>query len=103
MSLLDTGTLALTTQALTDLGLKGTLALVPSWQIGLEQPAPTDFNRLASEGYRSNEVVYACVREIASTAAEVALRVVDGTTNRCQTTHSSTCWITRTRSSPHLS
>jgi HK97 family phage portal protein len=32
---------------------------------------------LASEGYRSNEVVYACVREIASTAAEVALRVVD--------------------------
>ena len=70
MSLLDTGALALTTQALNDLGLKGTLALVPSWQVGLEQPAPTDFNRLAREGYRSNEVVYACVREIASTAAE---------------------------------
>ncbi len=78
MSLLDTGALALTTQAINDLGLKGTLAIVPSWQVGLEQPAPTDFNRLASEGYRGNEVVYACVREIASTAAEVALQVVDG-------------------------
>ena len=74
----DAGSFALTTQALHDLGLKGALALVPSWQAGLEQPAPTPLDRLASEGFRGNEVVYACVREIASTAAEVDLRVEDG-------------------------
>ena len=78
MPLPDAGSFALTTQALHDLGLKGALALVPSWQAGLEQPAPTPLDRLASEGFRGNEVVYACVREIASTAAEVDLRVEDG-------------------------
>ena len=74
----DAGSFALTTQALHDLGLKGALALVPSWQAGLEQPAPAPLDRMASEGFRGNEVVYACVREIASTAAEVELRVEDG-------------------------
>ena len=78
MPLPDAGSFALTTQALHDLGLKGALALVPSWQAGIEQPAPTPLDRLASEGFRGNEVVYACVREIASTAAEVDLRVEDG-------------------------
>ena len=90
MSLLDVGSYALATQALADLGLKGTLALIPvgagapngvphspPWQTGHEQPAPTALDRLALEGYHGNEVVYACVREIASTAAEVALRARD--------------------------
>ncbi len=78
MPLPDAGSFTLTTQALHDLGLKGALALVPSWQAGLEQPAPAPLDRMASEGFRGNEVVYACVREIASTAAEVNLRVEDG-------------------------
>ena len=77
MPLPDAGSFALTAQALQDLGLKGALALVPSWQAGMEQPAPAPLDRLASEGFRGNEVVYACVREIASTAADVALRVQD--------------------------
>ena len=78
MPLLELGTLPLAAQALQDLGLKGTLALIPSWQVGLEQPPSADLPRLAAEGYQSNEVVYACVLEIASTAAEVRLQVVDG-------------------------
>ena len=77
MPLLDVGSFALTTQALQDLGLKGSLALVPSWQVGLEHSAPADLDRLDAEGFRTNEVVYACVREIATTAAEVQLRAVD--------------------------
>ena len=77
MPLPDAGSFALTAQALQDLGLKGALALVPSWQAGMEQPPPAPLDRLASEGFRGNEVVYACVREIASTAADVALRVQD--------------------------
>ncbi len=87
MPLLDPG--ALTTQALHDLGLKDALALIPvgasapagiplspSWQIGLESAAPTDLERLALEGFQRNEVVYACIREIAASAAEVRLSVL---------------------------
>ena len=86
MPLLDVGSFALTTQALHDLGLKGTLALVPSWQVGMEQAAPADPARLAAEGFLGNEVVYACIREIASTAAEVQLIVRD-TAGRPQPDH----------------
>ena len=89
MPLLDPGAVALATQALHDLGLKGTLALIPvgvgapaglqlspSWQVGLEQAAPADLQRLALEGFQRNEVVYACIREIAASAAEVRLSVL---------------------------
>ena len=76
MVLPELGSLHLTTKALHDLGLSGTLALIPSWQAGMEQPPPTDPERLALEGYKGNEVVYACIREIAGTAAEVQLQVV---------------------------
>ena len=86
MPLLDVGSFALTTQALQDLGLKGTLALVPSWQVGMEQAAPADPTRLAAEGFLGNEVVYACIREIAATAAEVQLLVRD-TAGRPQPAH----------------
>ncbi len=77
MPLLETGSLALAAQALHDLGLKGALALIPSWQVGVEQYPAVDFPKLAREGYRQNEVVYACIREIATTAAEVRLRLQD--------------------------
>ena len=73
--MLETGALALAVQSLHDLGLKGTLALVPSWQFGIDQYPDVSLERLAREGYRSNEVIYACVREIATTTAEVRLRV----------------------------
>jgi len=75
MVLPDPTSLHLATQALHDLGLKGALALVPSWQVGLEQAPSSDPTLLARDGYRGNEIVYACVREIAATAAEVRLQV----------------------------
>lgn len=76
MSLLLSG-FPLAAQALHDLGLKHALALIPSWQIGVEQAPEISLDKLAREGYRQNELVYACIREIATTAAEVRLRILD--------------------------
>ena len=79
MPLLDSvpGPLAQASLAIRDLGLKSALALVPSWQVGVEQAPPVDLAKFAREGYRRNELVYACIREIATTAAEVQLCIRD--------------------------
>ena len=44
--------------------------MVPSWLAGRPLPTAHDFHAFAEEGYRRNLVVYACVRELASSAAE---------------------------------
>jgi len=93
MVLPELGSLHLTTQAIEDLGLKGHLALIPSWQmspswqVGLEQAPPDDPERQAIDGYKTNEVVYACIREIAATAAEVHLQVLSGNGQPTSPTH----------------
>ena len=51
-------------------------ALIPPWQAGTPQAAPPAaggaYNRYATEGYGANEIVYACVEELATSAAEPA-------------------------------
>lgn len=43
---------------------------IENWQANRERPQPTDFRKLADEGYRRNLIIFACVRELAQTAAE---------------------------------
>lgn len=56
-------------------GRKFFAGMIPTWQEGAAQYTPHDYGNLAREGYRKNEVIYACIREIASCATEPRLRV----------------------------
>jgi HK97 family phage portal protein len=42
----------------------------------METPSPLDFNRLASEGYRVNPIIYGCIRVISQAVAEPTLKAL---------------------------
>lgn len=44
-------------------------AFIPTWQQGREQPHPNDFAAFAREGYSKNSLVFACIREKATSFA----------------------------------
>jgi len=52
-----------------------TAAVVSTWQ----QPPqmPTNYERVAREGYGANEIIYSCVEELSTSAAEPILRAYD--------------------------
>ena len=52
--------------------------IVSTWLEGRDLPAQTDLARLGDEGYRKSMVIFACIREIAASAAEPILRVYAG-------------------------
>jgi len=43
--------------------------LIPTWQVGQEQSAGINFRKLAKDGYESNSLIYACIREKATSFA----------------------------------
>lgn len=53
-------------------------ATVPTWQAGMEQFPRHGYNyeTFAREGYAQNEIVYACVEELATSAAEPQFRAL---------------------------
>lgn len=44
--------------------------VVPAWQGGMAQTPPASYEAYAREGYSRNELVYACIEELATSAAE---------------------------------
>lgn len=53
-------------------------ATVPTWQNGVAQLPNNKYETYAREGYMRNEVVYACIDELATTAAEPKLKARSG-------------------------
>lgn len=50
--------------------------LIPTWQVGHEQPQANDLKRYAEEGYSKNSLIYSCVREIATSFAPLHAQVL---------------------------
>jgi HK97 family phage portal protein len=48
---------------------KGAGELIPTWNVGMPQPHPNNLELFAREGYSKNSLIYACIREIASSFA----------------------------------
>ncbi len=50
--------------------------VIPSWQVGQEQPNPQDVRNFVEEGYAKNSLIFACVREKATALAPLRVRVL---------------------------
>lgn len=50
---------------------KGAGDLIPTWQTGQPQPQPAGLRRYMEEGYSSNSLIYACIREKATSFASL--------------------------------
>ena len=50
--------------------------IIPVWEVGREQPRPNDLRTFAADGYSKNSLLYAVVREIATSFAPLHLRVL---------------------------
>jgi HK97 family phage portal protein len=53
-------------------------SLVPTWQENHPLHPIEDFSRLGGEGYRQSSIIFSCIREISTSAAEPTLRVYAG-------------------------
>lgn len=53
------------------------LQWIPTWQVGRKQYLPVDYETLVKDGYAKNEVVFACIRRVATSASEIKLRVLE--------------------------
>lgn len=58
--------------------MQGFSGSVPVWQSGRAQLANTRYDTYAREGYMANELVYACIRELMTSASEPAMMVSSG-------------------------
>ncbi len=47
--------------------------IVPTWELGRPKPLPIDYATLVRDGYQRNEIVYACIRYIANSAASAPI------------------------------
>lgn len=47
--------------------------LIPTWQVGHEQPRDQDLKRFAEHGYSKNSLIYACIREKATSFASLGV------------------------------
>lgn len=52
-------------------------ATVPTWQQGTPQYQKESYYRYALEGYSRNEIVFACIEELATSAAEPRMQALD--------------------------
>lgn len=59
---------------------KGTeaVSVIPTWQVGQSLSLPTSYTAMASDGYKRNEIVFACIRYRAQAYTEPALKVMLG-------------------------
>jgi len=51
---------------------------VPTWQSGIPQPMSLNYEAFAREGYSGNEIVFAAIEEISSSASEPRMHVRKG-------------------------
>lgn len=51
---------------------------VPTWQSGIAQPMALNYEAFAREGYGGNEIVFACVEEIRTSASEPRMMIRKG-------------------------
>ena len=58
-------------------GRKSIANLIPSWKEGLPTYPPTKFANLVTQGWRKNELIYACVNVKANTARQIHLQVTN--------------------------
>jgi len=63
----------------SELDARSAMQLLATWQQNAPQYPPFSYEAYADSGYRKNELIYACVREIATSASEPALRVLSRT------------------------
>ncbi|MEK9810687.1 MAG: hypothetical protein VW362_09590, partial [Candidatus Nanopelagicales bacterium] len=58
---------------------EGAGEIIPTWQVGQDQPHPYELKRFIDEGYAKDSLLYACVREKATSFAQLGTpRVVSG-------------------------
>jgi len=57
---------------------KTAVRVVPTWQQGRAQSLPVDYKTLAADGYKRNELVYACISKRAQAYTEPRLKVKVG-------------------------
>lgn len=50
--------------------------VIPSWQVGQEQPNPQDVKNFVEEGYAKNSLIFACIREKATALAPLRVRLL---------------------------
>jgi len=55
---------------------KQAFEIVPTWQQGIAQPTDADLANFASSGYAANSLIYACIRELATSAAGVPIELL---------------------------
>ncbi len=58
-----------------------------TWEMGQAQSLPVDYATLAGKGYSTNELVFACIRYIARSAAEAQMLVMVGKEQEAGTAH----------------
>jgi len=51
--------------------------IIPFWEEGKPHYAKTNYPALVNEGWKKNELIYACIDRIARTASQVATKIVD--------------------------
>ena len=54
-----------------------TATIVQGWDEGKASYPEVKFETMAKQGYRKNELIFACVSKTANSASQVALRVYD--------------------------
>lgn len=60
---------------------------IPNWQSGVPQYPQDDYRSYANNGYSKNELVYACVQEVASSVPDAILMVYHEETDEKETQH----------------
>lgn len=68
-------------------GVKSSTQLVPTWQLGQPTYMPVSYERMVQDGWRKNELIYACIMHKASTASQVMLRVYNKKTLKVMPDH----------------
>ena len=61
--------------ALTGKNIKSVATLVPFWKEGMPEYSEAHFETMVRQGWRKNELIFACVDKTANTAAQVELKV----------------------------
>ena len=54
--------------------------LLPFWQAAIPLPQPHDYRAFAQDGFRRNTIIFSCITEIATSAAEPVLQAMRTTT-----------------------
>jgi HK97 family phage portal protein len=59
-------------------GTKTVATVVPTWVEGKPVDKETNFEQIVKEGWRKNELIFACINKTANTASQVNLQIMEG-------------------------